>query len=180
MTLGPDLSPEAYARQYFDSDSVPVSGSAAMSRNLAWLLLGAGVFAIAYLAQRVIAPFTGLSLTLFTGVLGAALAGFAIGCALGPRRSTVAGRQVAVRAIVGAVGVTLFEWGLHRSLFRLLNHADERLAVVLAATALVGLPCILLGFAFGAGQEERPGIDVLRAAAWLIGGAAAADTVFGV
>src|SRR5258707_264938 len=50
-----------------------------MLRSLSALALGGCVFGTAFVAQRLIAPYAGLSLTLFTGVLAATLLGFAIG-----------------------------------------------------------------------------------------------------
>src|SRR5262249_48721218 len=60
-----------------------VSGCAPMLRSLLPLVIGGCVFGTAFACQRLIAPYAGLSLTLFVAVLAATLLGFAIGCALG-------------------------------------------------------------------------------------------------
>src|SRR5438045_1139969 len=99
-----------------------MSGSAAMHRTPLWAIAGAWACATAYAAQRIIAPFAGLSLTLFSCVLGAALVGFAIGCALGARRPGVPGGPLVARVLVGAAGVTLLVAAAHHALLVALFH----------------------------------------------------------
>jgi hypothetical protein len=151
-----------------------------MDRALPSFLLGGCVFGTAYAAQRMIAPFAGLSLTLFTCVLATALIGFALGCALGAAsRPAERGGPLAVRVLLAAAACTLLVTVLHRPLLMALAGLELRLVVALAATAFAGIPCFLLGFAFAASQGDAPATSVLRHAAWLLAGAALAAPLVG-
>ena len=146
-----------------------------MNRTLASGILGGCAFATAWSAQRLIAPFAGLSLTLFTCVLAAALVGFALGCALGVGpRTGEQGSALAVRALLAAAGCTLLVAALHRPLLVALSGLELRLVTVLASIAFAALPCILVGFAFAAGQADATAASTLRNAASLLAGAALA------
>src|SRR5690349_4826744 len=156
-----------------------MSGSAAMSRTPLWAAVGACAVATAYTAQRAIAPFAGVSLTLFAAVVGAGLAGFAAGCALGARRPEVPGAPTVARALVAAAGLTLLAAAAHHALFVALFHVELRLATLVAALACAGLPCLCLGIAFSAAFRDASGAAVLKGAAWLLAGAAIAAPVTG-
>src|ERR1051326_6910370 len=110
-----------------------------MDRALPSFLLGGCVFGTAYAAQRMIAPFAGLSLTLFTCVLATALIGFALGCALGAAsRPAERGGPLAVRVLLAAAACTLLVTVLHRPLLMALAGLEQRLVVALAPAALSG------------------------------------------
>jgi hypothetical protein len=144
-----------------------------MHRTLASLILGGCVFATAYSAQRLIAPFAGLSLTLFTCVLAAALIGFAVGCALGAGQSQAEHADPpAARAVIIAAALTLAVAVMHRPLLLALSNVELRLAVLAASAAFAGIPCVLLGFGFAANQVGTSAAGALRGAAWLLAGAA--------
>jgi hypothetical protein len=144
-----------------------------MGRALTAFLLGGCVFATAYSAQRLIAPFAGLGLTLFTCVLGAALIGFALGCALAAGRvrpehpDPPAGRVVSI-----AAALTLAVAVMHRPILLAVSTMELRFAVLAASTAFAGIPCALLGWGFAASQAGGSTADALRGAACLLAGAA--------
>jgi len=150
-----------------------------MSRTPLWAVAGACALATAYTAERAIAPFTGVSLTLFASILGAGLAGFAAGCALGARSPDAPGGRTVARALVAAAGVTLLVAAAHHALFVALFHVELRLATLVAALACAGLPCLCLGVAFSAGFRDASGAAVLKEAAWLLAGAAIAAPITG-
>ena len=146
-----------------------------MGRSVAPLLLGGCVFATGYLAQRSIAPFAGLSLTLFSCVLGATLLGFALGCALGAGRIRPEhGDPPAARALIIAAALTLTAAVMRRPLLTALSGAELRLAVLAASVALAGVPCALLGFGFAASQDGAAAAGAMRGTAALLAGAALA------
>ena len=150
-----------------------------MLRSLSALALGGCVFGTAFVAQRLIAPYAGLSLTLFTGVLAATLLGFAIGCALGAgERDAARGAWLVARGLLLAAAATLIVARFRRPLLVALWGADLRVTVAIAATAFTGLPSIALGFAFGAGESGNAAA-ALRRAAWLLAGAAIAAPLVG-
>ena len=150
-----------------------------MLRSLSALALGGCVFGTAFVAQRLIAPYAGLSLTLFTGVLAATLLGFAIGCALGAgERDAARGAWLVARGLLLAAAATLVVARFRRPLLVALWGADLRVTVAIAATAFTGLPSIALGFAFGAGESGNAAA-ALRRAAWLLAGAAIAAPLVG-
>ena len=151
-----------------------------MLRSLSPLAIGGCAFGTAYAAQRLIAPYAGLSLTLFTGVLAATLVGFAIGCALGAGpRDPARGSWLTARGLFLAAAATLIVARLGRPLLVALWGADLRVTVGIAAAAFAGLPSMGLGFAFAAGQGEGSAAAALRRAAWLLAGAAIAAPVLG-
>src|SRR5438045_647327 len=157
-----------------------MSGCPPMDRALSSFILGGCVFGTAYVAQRTIAPFAGLSLTLFTCVLAAALVGFSLGCALGAAaRPPERGGPLATRVLLAAAACTLVAAALHRPLLVALSGLELRLVVGIAAAALAGVPCFLVGFAFAASAGEASATGVLRQAAWLLAGAALAAPLVG-
>jgi hypothetical protein len=151
-----------------------------MLRSLSALASGACVFGTAWVTQRLIAPYAGLSLTLFVGVLAATLAGFAIGCALGaaPREPARAAWLV-VRGLLLAAAATLIVARFSRPLLVALWGADLRVTVAVAAALFAGLPSLGLGFAFAVGQGSGSAADALRRGAWLFVGAALAAPLVG-
>jgi spermidine synthase len=152
-----------------------------MTRNLASLLLGACLVTTAYAAQRLIAPYAGLSLTLYTAVALATLLGFALGCALGasPARTAATGGVVAARALLVAAALALAVPVVRRPLLEALHGLDLRIALVLAAIKFTGVPAAALGFAFAARQAGSDATGVLRSSAALIAGAALAVPLAG-
>ena len=151
-----------------------------MDRRLGNFLLGACAFATAHAAQRMIAPFAGLGLTLHVSVLSASLVGFAVGCLLGAgsrpaeRLSPLGGR-----ILLGSAVLTLVLTALRRPLLESLGQAELRLAVTVAAALFTGLPCAGIGFAFAEGHAEARGADSMRGLAWLLAGAAFAAPLTG-
>jgi spermidine synthase len=151
-----------------------------MDRKLGNFLLGACAFATAHAAQRMIAPFAGLGLTLHVAVLTASLIGFALGCILGAgsrpaeRLSPLGGR-----ILLGAAVLTLALTALRRPLLESLDHAELRLAVMAASALFTGLPCAGIGFAFAEGHADSRGADSMRGLAWLLAGAALAAPLSG-
>jgi spermidine synthase len=109
-------------------------------------LSGAAVLALEILGTRVLAPFYGASLYLWSALISVTLAALAAGYAVGGRwadRGPTAGRLAAVLVVAGA-------WVLAVPLLRApLLHASEafglRAAVLVAATVLFFPPLVLLG-----------------------------------
>jgi spermidine synthase len=151
-----------------------------MLRTPSAIALGACVFGTAFSAQRLIAPYAGLSLALYCGIAFASLLGFAIGCALGARTAPAedAGASAA-RALLAAAVVTLLTALFHRSLLVLLWGVDLRLTIAVASVVFAGLPIICLGLAFGAGASQATASEALGQGAWLITGAALAAPLAG-
>jgi hypothetical protein len=143
-------------------------------------LLGACAFATALAAQRVIAPFSGLGLTLHVAVLSASLLGFSLGCILSAsirpveRLSPLGGR-----VLLGAAVWTLALIALRRPLLESLDHTELRLAVMAASVLFAGLPCAGIGFVFAEGQSDARGADAMRGLSWLLLGAGCAAPLSG-
>jgi len=151
-----------------------------MDRTLGNFLLGACAFATANVAQRSIAPFAGLGLTLHVAVLSACLVGFALGCLLGAASRPAEGVSPrAGRVLLGAAVLTLVLIFLRRPLLVALDHTELRVTVMAAAAVFAGLPIAALGFAFAEGHTEARGADALRGLAWLLAGAAVAAPLTG-
>src|SRR5258708_40093993 len=122
-----------------------MSGCPPMDRALPSFILGGCVLGTAYLAQRTIAPFAGLSLTLFTCVLAAALVGFALGCALGAAaRLPERGGPLAARLLLAAAACTLLPAALRRPLLVALSGLELRLVAGVPGAALAGVPRLLV------------------------------------
>src|SRR5262245_50065938 len=146
-----------------------------MLRTLSAMALGVCVFGTAYVAQRLIAPYAGLSLALYCGIAFTTLLGFAIGCALGTRiESPERAHTAAVRALLVAAVLTLLTAFFRRALLVALWGADLRVTIAIASIAFAGLPIICLGLAFGAGASQATASEALGKGAWLIAGAAIA------
>lgn len=151
-----------------------------MLRTPSAMVLGACVFATAYDAQRLIAPYAGLSLALYCGIAFSTLLGFAIGCALGTRSvSPERAALDAARALLVAAVLTLLTALLRRPLLVALWSVDLRLTIAIASVAFAGLPILCLGVAFGAGASHHTASEALGTGAWLIAGAALAAPLVG-
>src|SRR5262245_48634077 len=151
-----------------------------MLRTLSAMALGVCVFGTAYVAQRLIAPYAGLSLALYCGIAFTTLLGFAIGCALGTRiESPERAHTAAVRALLVAAVLTLLTAFFRRALLVALWGADLRVTIAIASIAFAGLPIICLGLAFGAGASQATASEALGKGAWLIAGAAIAAPLAG-
>jgi hypothetical protein len=138
------------------------------------------VFGTAYAAQRLIAPYAGLSLALYCGIAFTTLLGFAIGCAFGARTApTERAGLVAARALLAAAAITLLTALFHRTLLVALWGVDLRLTIAVASVVFAGLPILCLGFAFGAGASQAAASEALGQGAWLIAGAAIAAPLAG-
>src|SRR5215831_19391184 len=163
-----------------DSAFRGLAGCAAMLRTPSAMALGACVFGTAYAAQRLIAPYAGLSLALYCGIAFSTLLGFAIGCALGTRTGTLeqAG-PAAARALFAAAVLTLLTALLRRPLLVALWGVDLRLTIAITSVLFAGLPIVCLGLAFGAGASHHTASEALGTGAWLIAGAAIAAPLVG-
>src|SRR5512147_1645468 len=136
-----------------------------MTRPSAAFLLGACLFTTAYAAQRLIAPFAGLSLTLYTAIVLTTLLGFALGCSLGSGpRIAEQGGLAAARALFAAAALALLAVVVRRPLLEALHGQELRLAIAVASLAFTGLPAVALGFAFAAAQAGTDAASVLRSA----------------
>jgi spermidine synthase len=142
--------------------------------------LGACVFGTAYAAQRLIAPYAGLSLALYCGIAFATLLGFAIGCALGTRTGTAEqAAAAAARALLAAAVLTLLTVLFRRPLLVALWPVNLRITIAITSVAFAGLPILCLGLAFGAGASHHTASEALGTGAWLIAGAALAAPLVG-
>ncbi len=151
-----------------------------MTRTLGSLLLGGCAFATAHVAQRLIAPFAGLGLTLYVTLLSACLIGFALGCVLGASAAPAdRAASLASRALLGAALLTLAATFLRRPLFEAMQGGELRFAVMAAAALFAGLPCAGVGFAFAGAHADARSSDALRSLAWLLAGAAVAAPLTG-
>ena len=151
-----------------------------MLRTLSAMALGVCVFGTAYVAQRLIAPYAGLSLALYCGIAFTTLLGFAIGCALGTRIESVdRAAPAAARGLLAAAALTLLTALFRRTLLVALWGADLRVTIAIASVAFAGLPIICLGLAFGAGASQATASEALGKGAWLIAGAAIAAPLAG-
>jgi len=151
-----------------------------MLRTPSAIALGACVFGTAYAAQRLIAPYAGLSLALYSGIAFSTLLGFAIGCALGTRIGPAERTgPAAARALLVAAALTLLTALLRRPLLVALWSVDLRVTIAVTSVAFAGLPIICLGLAFGAGASHHTASEALGTGAWLITGAALAAPLVG-
>ena len=151
-----------------------------MLRTPSAIALGACVFGTASVAQRLIAPYAGLSLALYSGIAFTTLLGFAIGSALGSRNvSDDHASTSAARALLVAAVLTLLTALLRRPLLVALWGVDLRVTIAVASVAFAGLPIVCLGLAFGAGASHATAAEALGTGAWLITGAAVAAPLVG-
>jgi len=150
-----------------------------MLRTPSAIALGACVFATAFAAQYLIAPYAGLGLALYCGIAFSTLLGFAIGCLFGTRTAPERTTATASRALLAAAVLTLLVAFLRRPLLVALWHVDVRVTIAVASVLFAALPIICLGLAFGAGASHATAAEALGQGAWLIAGAALAAPVAG-
>ena len=150
-----------------------------MLRTPSAIALGACVFATAFAAQHLIAPYAGLGLALYCGIAFSTLLGFAIGCLFGTRTAPERTTATASRALLAAAVLTLLVAFLRRPLLVALWHVDVRVTIAVASVLFAALPIICLGLAFGAGASHATAAEALGQGAWLIAGAALAAPVAG-
>src|SRR4029077_4535314 len=107
-----------------------------MRGALQGLVLGGSVFATAYVAQRLIAPYSGLSLALYCGIAFSTLLGFAVGCAPGARtRSAERSGPPARPALLAAAILSLLIALARRPLLVALWGVDIRVTIAIASVA---------------------------------------------
>jgi len=151
-----------------------------MNRPFPALLLGGCALATAHVAQRLLAPFAGLGLTLEVATLVAALAGFALGAALGARAlAPDRAGLLSARALLFSAALALAAALARRPLLEALSGAELRLVVTIGAILFAGLPLAGLGFAFAAGQGDAPAAEAVRGLGWWLAGAALAAPLVG-
>ncbi len=146
-----------------------------MTRPFVALGIGFCALATAWASLRLIAPFSGLGLTLSLSLLAATLGGFALGSILAP------GPRPGGRAAPGptpwllaAAALTLLAVWLRTPLLLTLDRLDVRQATILASALMVGVPCALLGAAFAALHLGADAPATLKGTASLLLGAALA------
>lgn len=107
---------------------------------------GASVLAIEILGTRVLGPFYGVSLFLWSALITVTLAALSIGYVLGGRWADRGPRYSRLGLILAGAGLWLLgtPW-IKRPLLDLLEPAGLRLAVLLASTVLFFVPLALLG-----------------------------------
>lgn len=144
-----------------------------MRRPLFAAVLGACAFTTAHAAMRLIAPFSGLGLTLHTAVTMMALMGFALGMGMTfPRRTSGPTGFGATHALLVAAALTLALAFLRRPFFEALHGLELRTVVSLAAFLFVFLPLAGLGLGFGQVQRGTEGPEIVRSFTFLLFGAA--------
>lgn len=149
-----------------------------MTRMLSALLLGACAMATAHAAMRLIAPFSGLGLTLYAAVLVASLAGFALG-ATWAADTAMGGNVRAARALLVTAALTLIVALVRRPLLEALGGLELRLVVAITSALFAGVPCAGLGYAFASGQEGTRSVEAVRSLGGLMLGAAIAAPLVG-
>lgn len=113
---------------------------------LAVVISGASVLAIEILGTRILGPFYGVSLYLWSALISVTLAALSAGYALGGRwadRGPTLGRFSAVIGLAG-LWILAVPW-LRGPTMDLMAHAGLRAAVLLSATVLFFPPLVLLG-----------------------------------
>lgn len=107
---------------------------------------GAGVLTIEILGTRLLGPFYGVSLFLWSALISVTLAALSVGYALGGRwadRGPSAGK-LALMLVAAGVWTMLVPWA-RAPLLALADRLDLRLGVLVAATVLFFPPLVLLG-----------------------------------
>lgn len=113
---------------------------------LAVIVSGASVLAIEILGTRIIAPFYGSSLYLWSALISVTLAALSLGYAIGGRwadRGTRLGRFCAILGLAG-LWIALIPW-LRGPVFGMVEPMELRVAVLIAAIVLFFPPLALLG-----------------------------------
>lgn len=150
-----------------------------MDRTLSSFLLGGCVFGTTLVAQRLIAPYAGLTLTLQIAVLAAALLGLAAGMLAGSARAPGDGSgPAAARALFVAAALTLLSGLLRKPLLVALGALELRLTVAIASALFVLLPCAAIGFAFAQRTEASDARALLQSLAAALLGAVVGAPVF--
>lgn len=150
-----------------------------MDRTLSSLLLGGCVFGTAFIAQRLLAPYAGLSLTLQIAVLAAALLGLALGLSAGSARpADTASGATAARSLFAAALLVLAGTLLRKPLLVALSGLELRMTVTIAAALLVLLPSAAIGFAFALRQDDGDARSLVRSLAAACVGVAAGAALF--
>src|SRR5262245_30745753 len=120
--------------------------------NSGWVLYvvvsvsGAAVLAIEMLGTRLLGPFYGVSLFLWSALISVTLAALAAGYALGGRWADRGPRRSRLGLLLAGAGAWLLAvpW-LQRPVLTLLEPVGLRAAVLVAACVLFALPLVLLG-----------------------------------
>lgn len=113
---------------------------------LAVIVGGAAILALEILGTRIIGPFYGVSLYLWSALIGVTLAALAVGYAVGGRLADRGPRLDRFCALLGLAGLwtVLIPW-LRHPVLAATESAGLRLAVLLTATILFFPPLMLLG-----------------------------------
>jgi len=113
---------------------------------LAVIVSGASVLAIEILGTRIIAPFYGASLYLWSALISVTLAALSLGYAIGGRLADRQAKLSRFCAIIGLAGlwIAIIPW-MRGPVFNMVESMELRLAVLIAATALFFPPLALLG-----------------------------------
>ncbi len=135
-------------------DPEPVDGPAAVTRRLSWPLaagltfLAAGsVLVLEIAAGRLLAPYVGVSLTTYTGIIGAILAGIALGAWLGGRAADAYGPEPLIGPTLALGGLMAVASVPIVALVGGLGLGDGVVAIVTLATVGFVLPATLLSAA---------------------------------
>jgi len=107
---------------------------------------GAAVLAIEILGTRILGPFYGVTLFLWSALISVTLSALALGYAVGGRVADKVGTLRTLGMLLGGAGLwlLLLPWIKH-PLLSMLEPAGLRLAVLFGATVLFALPLTLLG-----------------------------------
>ncbi|MFO7653094.1 MAG: fused MFS/spermidine synthase [Candidatus Krumholzibacteriia bacterium] len=113
---------------------------------LAVTVSGASILAIEILGTRIIGPFYGVSLYLWSALIGVTLAALAVGYALGGRWADREPRVDRLAGLMGLAGlwIVLVPW-LRHPVLGVTQELGLRVAVLAAATVLFFPPLLLLG-----------------------------------
>jgi spermidine synthase len=110
------------------------------------IVCGASVLAIELLGTRIIAPFYGVSLYLWSALISVTLAALSVGYAVGGRLADRGPKLSRFASVIGLAGlwIVLIPW-LRTPILALSEAAGLRMAVLLSATVLFFPPLALLG-----------------------------------
>ena len=109
-------------------------------------LSGAAVLSLEILGTRVLGPYYGVSIYLWSALITVTLAALSVGYAVGGRWADRGPRLGALAWMLGGAGIwVLFVPWLEAPLLRLADGAGLRAAVLIAAVVLFAPPLLLLG-----------------------------------
>ncbi len=113
---------------------------------LAVIVSGASVLALEILGTRIIAPFYGSDIYLWSALISVTLAALSVGYVIGGRKADRGTSVGWLSTIIGLAGVWIgiIPW-LRIPIFSLAERLDLQLAVLLVATLLFFVPLMLLG-----------------------------------